>query len=104
RRECSADGTFTVTSRGPGGAETRQARTVVVATGAYDLPNRMNIPGEDLPHVSHYYREAHPHYRHRVVIVGGKNSAAEAALELYRNGVQVLLVHRRATLGDSIKY
>ena len=61
-------------------------------------------PGEDLPHVSHYYSEPHPFYRKRVVIVGGKNSAAEAALDLYRAGAQVTIVHRRAALGDSIKY
>ena len=54
--------------------------------------------------ISHYYSEAHPYYRQRVVIVGGKNSAAEAALELYRSGAMVTLVHRHAALGDSIKY
>ena len=82
-----------------------RARSVVIASGAYDLPNRINVPGEDLPHVSHYYREAHPHYRQRVVIVGGKNSAAEAALEIHRAGAaRVTLVHRGAGLGDSIKY
>lgn len=80
------------------------ARTVVMATGYYDHPNILGVPGEDLPHVAHYYLEAHPHYRQRVVIVGGRNSAAEAALELYRAGAHVTLVHRRATLGDSIKY
>ena len=62
------------------------------------------MPGEDLPHVSHYFREPHPYYRRRVVIVGGKNSAAEAALVLYRSGVSVMLVHRGEALGDSIKY
>ena len=82
----------------------REARAVVLAIGYYDLPNRLNVPGEDLPHVSHYYTEAHPYYRKRVVIVGGKNSAAEAALELYRAGAKVTLVHRRAALGESIKY
>ncbi len=82
----------------------REARAVVLAIGYYDLPNHLGIPGEELPHVSHYYTDAHPYYRHRVVIVGGKNSAAEAALELFRGGAQVTLVHRRATLGDSIKY
>ena len=82
----------------------RQARAVVLAMGYYDEPNMLNIPGEDLPHVRHYFDEPHPYYRQRVVIVGGKNSAAEAALELYRNGAHVTLVHRRATLGDSIKY
>jgi thioredoxin reductase (NADPH) len=82
----------------------RKARAVVLAMGYYDAPNVLGVPGEDLPHVSHYYSEAHPYYRQQVVIVGGKNSAAEAALELYRHGAKVTLVHRRATLGDSIKY
>jgi thioredoxin reductase (NADPH) len=82
----------------------RRARAVVLAMGYYDAPNYLNVPGEDLPHVKHYYDEPHPYYRQRVVIVGGKNSAAEAALDLYRNGSQVTLVHRGATLGDSIKY
>jgi thioredoxin reductase (NADPH) len=77
---------------------------VVLAIGYYDLPNRLGIAGEELPHVSHYYTDAHPYYRQRVVVVGGKNSAAEAALELYRGGAHVTLVHRHATLGDSIKY
>jgi thioredoxin reductase (NADPH) len=80
------------------------ARTVVLASGAYDAPNRVGVPGEDLPHVSHYYREAHPYYRKQVVIVGGANSAAEAALDLYRNGAVVTLVHRRAQFSSSIKY
>jgi len=80
------------------------ARTVVIATGAYDFANKMGVPGEDLPHVSHYYTQPHPHFRKRVVIVGGKNSAAEAALDIYRAGGHVTLVHRRAALGDSIKY
>jgi thioredoxin reductase (NADPH) len=84
--------------------QVRQARTVVIATGAYDVANRLDVPGEDLPHVSHYYTEPHPWFRKSVVVVGGKNSAAEAALDLYRNGARVTLVHRRATLGDSIKY
>ena len=82
----------------------QRARTVVLATGAYDFPNLMGIPGEDLSHVSHYFTAPHPFYRRHVVIVGGKNSAAEAALELYRAGARVTIVHRRAALGDSIKY
>jgi thioredoxin reductase (NADPH) len=102
--EREPDGTFTVTTRTRTGTRVRQARAVVLAIGYYDLPNYLGVPGEDLPHVSHYYTEAHPYYRQRVVIVGGKNSAAEAALELYRAGAHVTLVHRRATLGDSIKY
>jgi thioredoxin reductase (NADPH) len=98
------DGTFVVTSTGRGGTRVRHARAVVLAIGYYDLPNYLGIPGEDLPHVSHYYTDAHPYYRQRVVVVGGKNSAAEASLELFRAGAHVTLVHRRATLGDSIKY
>ena len=80
------------------------ARNVVLATGAYDIVNRMGVPGEDLPHVSHYYTQPHPFFRKRVVIVGGKNSAAEAALDLFRAGASVTIVHRRAALGESIKY
>ena len=80
------------------------ARHVVIATGAYDFPNVCGFPGEDLPHVSHYYTQPHPFYRKRVVIVGGKNSAAEAALDLYRAGASVAIVHRREALGESIKY
>ena len=72
--------------------------------GYYDAPNLLHVPGEDLPHVHHYFDEPHPYYRQRVVIVGGKNSACEAALELYRNGAHVTLVHRGAALGDSVKY
>jgi thioredoxin reductase (NADPH) len=79
-------------------------RTVVVATGAYDVPNRIGVPGEDLPHVSHYYTQPHPFFRKKVVIVGGKNSAAEAALDLYRAGARVTIVHRGQAMGDSIKY
>jgi thioredoxin reductase (NADPH) len=102
--EREQDGTFTVTTKARSGTRVRQARAVVLAIGYYDLPNYLGVPGEDLPHVSHYYSESHPYYRQRVVIVGGKNSAAEAALELFRSGVHVTLVHRRATLADSIKY
>jgi bacillithiol disulfide reductase len=82
----------------------RKARIVVLAMGYYDAPNMLGVPGEDLPHVRHYFDEPHPYYRQRVVIVGGKNSAAEAALELYRNGAHVTLVHRGAALGASVKY
>jgi thioredoxin reductase (NADPH) len=80
------------------------ARKITVATGYYDLPNRLGIPGEDLPHVSHYYTEPHPFWRKNVVIIGGKNSAAEAALDMYRSGANVTMVHRRNALGSTIKY
>ena len=99
------DGLFTVrTAHEAHGAESWRARTVVIACGCYDHPNQLGVPGEDLPHVSHYYTEPHEFYRKPVVVVGGKNSAAEAALDLYRSGARVTLVHRRAELGASIKY
>jgi thioredoxin reductase (NADPH) len=81
-----------------------RARAVVIATGAFDLPNTLDIPGEDLPHVSHYYHEAHPYYRKHVVIVGGANSTADAALDLYRSGARVTIVHRKPEFSASIKY
>ena len=96
---------FAVATRSRLGVErVRHARAVVLAMGYYGLPNLLGVPGEHLPHVSHYYSEPHPYYRQRVVIVGGKNSACEAALELYRNGAHVTMVHRGETLGDSVKY
>jgi len=99
------DDVFAVTTLSNRGVRrVRQARAVVLAIGYYDIPNYVKVPGEGLPHVSHYYTDAHPYYRQRVVVVGGKNSAAEASLELFRGGAQVTLVHRHPTLGDSIKY
>lgn len=96
---------FEIVARTAAGEERRrQSRSVVLATGYYEHPNRLNVPGEDLPHVSHYYHESHPFFRQRVVVVGGANSAAEAALELYRAGVSVTLVHRREALNASVKY
>ncbi len=99
------DGNFTVTTRAEDGAENKyQGKKIAVATGYYDLPNLLGVPGENLPNVSHYYTEPHPYWRQDVVVIGGKNSAAEAALDLYRNGAQVTLVHRDAELGATIKY
>ena len=96
---------FTIDSVSSRGVKTtHQARHVVVAIGYYDHPVTLGIPGEDLPHVHHYYGEAHPYYRQRVVIVGGGTSAAEAALEMYRAGVHVTLVHRHPELKSTIKY
>jgi thioredoxin reductase (NADPH) len=96
---------FAVESRTTRGVtRVREARHVVLAMGYYTLPNRLNVPGEDLPHVSHFYKEAHPFYRRRVVIVGGKNSAAEAALEIHRAGGHVTMVHRGSGFGESVKY
>jgi thioredoxin reductase (NADPH) len=96
---------FLIETHGANGRGRQVAgRTVVMATGAYDFANLMGVPGEDLPHVSHYFTAPHAFYRKQVVLVGGKNSAAEAALELYRAGAHVTIVHRRPALGDSIKY
>jgi thioredoxin reductase (NADPH) len=100
-----SDGDFRVhTKTQDGSMEQYEARKLIVATGYYDLPNCLGVPGEDLPHVSHYYTEPHPFWRRDVVVIGGKNSAAEAALDLYRTGARVTLVHRRAELGSTIKY
>ena len=87
-----------------GAAEVYQATRVVIATGYYDRPRPMGVPGEDLPHVSHYYREAHPCWQQDVVVIGGKNSAAETALDLFRGGARVTLIHRHAAVSDRIKY
>jgi bacillithiol disulfide reductase len=80
------------------------ARKLIVATGYYDLPNQMMIPGEDLPKVMHYYQEPHPYYATEVVVIGGKNSAAIAALELWRHGAHVTLVHRGEGMHSNVKY
>jgi len=100
-----SDGNFAVLTRTENGVPGKyQSRKIVVATGYYDLPNKLNVPGEDLAHVSHYYTEPHGFWKENVVVIGGKNSAAEAALDLYRNGARVTLVHRDAALGQTIKY
>jgi len=104
-REMGEPSLFTVETRSSRGVRrARQGRNVVLAIGYYDHPNILGIPGEDLPHVHHYYGEPHPFYRQRVVIVGGGNSAAESALEMHRAGAHVTIVHRHAELKPSIKY
>jgi thioredoxin reductase (NADPH) len=80
------------------------AKNVIVATGFYDNPNLLGIPGEDLPHVSHYFDDPLRYFNQNVVVVGGKNSAVEAALELFRSGANVTMVHRKNELKESIKY
>lgn len=82
----------------------RHSRNLIFAIGYFDHPNFIGVPGETLPHVSHYYNESHGFFRRNVVIVGGGNSAAETALELYRSGAAVTLVHRHPQLKPSIKY
>ncbi len=99
------DGNFTVVTKTEKGTEGRySSKKIAVATGYYDLPNELGVPGEELPHVSHYYTEPHEFWNQDVVVVGGKNSAAEAALDLFRNGARVTLVHRQKDLGATIKY
>lgn len=93
-------GNFTVrTSRGE-----HRARHVVIATGFFDIPNRLGVPGEDLPKVTHYYREPYPYVHQRVIVVGARNSAAKAALDCYRHGAEVTLVVRGPGLSDAVKY
>jgi thioredoxin reductase (NADPH) len=103
RREA---GLFVVATRREDGETPppRLARHVLAAIGYYDHPNRIGVPGEDLPHVCHYFDEPHPFHRRDVVVVGGGNSAAEAALLLFRAGARVALVHRHERLAASIKY
>jgi thioredoxin reductase (NADPH) len=103
-REKPSDGVFELATRLKEATRARYARAVILAIGYYDHPNRLNVPGEDLPHVYHYYGEPHAFYRQRVVIVGGGNSAAESALEMYRAGAHVTIVHRAPELKPSIKY
>ncbi len=100
-----SDGDFVVTTEASFGLRhSFPCRKIVVATGYYDNPNLLGVPGEDLPHVSHYYSDPHPYFRKKVVIVGGKNSAAIAALELFRNGADVTLIHRGHRVGREVKY
>ena len=99
------DFVFAVETRSARGVHrVRHAHHVVLAIGYYDHPVLLGIPGEDLPHVHHYYTEPHPYYRQRVVIVGGANSAAESALEMHRAGAHVTIVHRSPELKSTIKY
>lgn len=81
-----------------------EAQTVIIATGYFDHPNRLGVEGEQLPHVMHYYDEPFRYHGADVVVVGGRNSAVEAALDLYRNGAHVTLVHRGSVLSEGVKY
>ncbi len=94
------DGAFrVVTEKGE-----HACRKVVVAVGFFDVPNRLGLPGEHLPKVTHYYREPYPYARQRVAVIGAKNSAAKAALDCYRHGAEVTLIHRGASISDKVKY
>jgi len=87
-----------------GASHEYRARKLILSTGYYDLPNHLGVPGEQLPKVMHYYADAHPYYDTDVVVIGGKNSAAIAALDLWRNGARVTLVHRGPGLHKHVKY
>jgi thioredoxin reductase (NADPH) len=98
------EGKFTVVSVTSAGEERKTtAGAVVVATGYFGSPNRLGVPGEELPHVTHLYREGHEAFLQDVVVVGGGNSAAEAALDLWRSGARVTLVHFGPTFDKKIK-
>ncbi|MBW4040153.1 MAG: YpdA family putative bacillithiol disulfide reductase [Acidobacteria bacterium] len=100
-----SDGDFTVHITDKFGRHLHhRSRKLIVSTGYYDLPNYLDIPGEDLPKVKHYYHEPHPYFAQDVLVIGGKNSAAIAALDLWRHGARVTLVHRGAALHRHIKY
>ena len=99
------EGAFVVHAVSANGvAVNHRARKIILATGYYDRPNCLAVPGEDLPHVSHFFTDPHPSWAQDVVVIGAKNSAAEAALELFRAGGRVTLVHRGDALGASLKY
>jgi thioredoxin reductase (NADPH) len=98
------EGDFTITTRLPdGSAATHSARAVVIATGGFQEPNHLGVPGEDLPKVRHHYHEPYPFYHQDVLVVGAGNSAVEAALEMYRNGSRVTLVHFLDTIDRGVK-
>lgn len=81
-----------------------KTRAVILALGFYDLPFLLNVPGEDLPKVRHYYDEPHPYFMQRVVVVGAANSAVDVALETYRKGADVTMVIRESQIRESVKY
>lgn len=95
-----SDGAFQVVTE----KSTYEAKKIILASGYYDRPNLLGVPGEDLPKVMHYYGEAHAYYDHDVLIVGAKNSAAIAALELWWTGARVTLVHRGEAMHRHVKY
>lgn len=81
-----------------------QTKSLIIATGFYDLPNKLNIPGEELPKVRHYYTDPHPYYRQKVVVIGAQNSAVDAALECWRKGAEVTMIIRGPQIANRVKY
>lgn len=80
------------------------SKKIVLATGFYDIPNLLNVPGEDLPKVTHYYKEAHPYAMQDIVVIGASNSSVDAALEIYRKGGNVTMIIRGEGIGERVKY
>jgi len=101
--EHDAEG-FSLRTRHRGGEQQYRAKHVVLAVGDLHEPRALGVPGEELAHVSHYFHDPHTYFRQRLLIVGGKNSAAEAALRCYHAGADVMISYRRAEFSDSIKY
>jgi thioredoxin reductase (NADPH) len=95
-----SDGDFIVRTE----KDNYRARKIILASGYYDIPNKLGVPGEELEKVIHYYREAHPYYNHDVLIVGAKNSAAISALELFWTGARVTMVIRESAIHHNVKY
>ncbi|GGE39578.1 YpdA family putative bacillithiol disulfide reductase [Psychroflexus planctonicus] len=81
-----------------------QAKNIIVSTGFYDIPNPLNIPGEDLPKVSHYYKDPHFYSMQKLIVVGASNSSVDAALETYRKGAEVTMIVRGEQIGERVKY
>lgn len=81
-----------------------KCKAVIIATGFYDLPVKMNVPGEELPKVSHYYKEPHPYVNQKVAIIGAANSACDVALELYYKGADVTMIIRGDSISERVKY
>jgi thioredoxin reductase (NADPH) len=81
-----------------------KAANIIISTGFYDIPNMLNIPGEDLPKVRHYYKDPHFYAKQHVIVVGANNSSVDVALETYRKGAQVSMVIRESEIGERVKY
>lgn len=94
------DNLFSVTTE----KDNYTAKNIVVATGFYDIPNRIGIPGEDLPKVSHYYKDPHFYASQKLIVIGASNSAVDAALECYRKGADVTMIVREPEIGQRVKY
>jgi thioredoxin reductase (NADPH) len=104
-RIAGRDGAFQVfTTDRLGCPNTYTAQKVVLATGYYDVPNLLHVPGEELSKVLHYYKEPHPYYNHDVAVIGAKNSSAITALELFWTGARVTLIHRGTGISEKVKY